>query len=60
MRKVTKISQLPQNVQKEIAQKKSMEALLKKHKGKKISQLTKADIDEWICQKMAGDLGLEA
>ena len=60
MRKITEISQLPEETQKLIAKEVARKALWNKHKSKKATQLTSADIEEWARQKMADELGLEA
>ena len=59
MRKITNISQLPEETQKLIAKESVRKALGDKHKGKKAFQLTSADIEQWTRQKMAEELGLE-
>lgn len=45
--------------QKAIANENANQALRDKHKDKKASELTKADVDEWNKQKTVEELGLE-
>lgn len=58
MRKITQTSQLPQDIQKEIAQKKARNVLRDKYQSKKKSQLAQADVIEYMKVKMAEELGL--
>ncbi len=59
MRRITDITQLPQEVQDRLASEERLQAIRDKHKGKHPDQITNADVMEYTKEDMVQKLGLK-